>query len=89
MVPRQTGFDRADLKEKFKSSHGYELGVPVNWSAYEDIADFFTNRSENRWSKSLRTHGLRSKDPSLGWRLQMPGFLWRVKVQRYSERFTN
>ena len=30
-------------KEKFKAKYGYELGVPVNWSAYEDIANFFTN----------------------------------------------
>src|SRR5690349_15880506 len=36
-------FQRDDLKQKFKAKYGYELGVPVNWSAYEDIADFFTN----------------------------------------------
>src|SRR5688500_5772783 len=30
-------------KEAFKAKYGYELGVPVNWSAYEDIAEFFTN----------------------------------------------
>jgi glycerol transport system substrate-binding protein len=23
--------------------YGYDLGVPVNWSAYEDIAEFFTD----------------------------------------------
>jgi glycerol transport system substrate-binding protein len=40
---RKDWFDRADLKEKFKAKYGYELGVPVNWSAYEDIAEFFTN----------------------------------------------
>ena len=40
---RKDWFDRPDIKEKFKAKYGYELGVPVNWSAYEDIADFFTN----------------------------------------------
>jgi glycerol transport system substrate-binding protein len=39
---RKDWFDRADLKEKFKAKYGYDLGVPVNWSAYEDIAQFFT-----------------------------------------------
>jgi glycerol transport system substrate-binding protein len=28
----------------FKAEYGYDLGVPVNWSAYEDIAAFFTGR---------------------------------------------
>ncbi len=39
---RYDWFKRPDLKEKFKEIYGYELGVPVNWSAYEDIAEFFT-----------------------------------------------
>ena len=26
-----------------KKQFGYDLGVPVNWSAYEDIAEYFTN----------------------------------------------
>src|SRR5436190_267387 len=40
---RYDWFTRPDLKQKFKAKYGYELGVPVNWSAYEDIAEFFTN----------------------------------------------
>src|SRR5215469_17862862 len=36
-------FARQDLKDKFKAKYGYDLGVPLNWSAYEDIAEFFTN----------------------------------------------
>ena len=40
---RYDWFSNPDYKAKFKAKYGYELGVPVNWSAYEDIADFFTN----------------------------------------------
>src|SRR5262245_44343356 len=40
---RYDWFTRPDLKARFKAKYGYELGVPLNWSAYEDIADFFTN----------------------------------------------
>jgi glycerol transport system substrate-binding protein len=40
---RKDWFDRKDIQDKFKAKYGYDLGVPVNWSAYEDIADFFTN----------------------------------------------
>ena len=34
---RKDWFDKPELKEKFKAKYGYELGVPVNWSAYEDL----------------------------------------------------
>src|SRR3990170_2415391 len=40
---RKDWFDRQDLKDQFKAKYGYDLGVPVNWSAYEDIAEFFTD----------------------------------------------
>src|SRR3989440_7512226 len=40
---RYDWFTNPDYKSKFKAKYGYELGVPVNWSAYEDIAEFFTN----------------------------------------------
>ena len=39
---RKDWFDRADLQAQFKEKYGYDLGVPVNWSAYEDIAEFFS-----------------------------------------------
>src|SRR5690606_40963389 len=39
---RYDWFQRPDLKAQFRDIYGYELGVPVNWSAYEDIAEFFT-----------------------------------------------
>ncbi len=39
---RYDWFSRDDIKEKFRNKFGYELGVPVNWAAYEDIAEFFT-----------------------------------------------
>jgi len=40
---RYDWFSRKDLKKKFRERYGYELGVPVNWAAYEDIAEFFTS----------------------------------------------
>ncbi|MGV6847325.1 MAG: extracellular solute-binding protein, partial [Marinibacterium sp.] len=39
---RKDWFDRPDLQAAFKAKYGYDLGVPVNWSAYEDIAQFFS-----------------------------------------------
>ena len=39
---RADWFEREDLKKQFADIYGYELGVPVNWSAYEDIAEFFS-----------------------------------------------
>ncbi|CAN5203154.1 ABC transporter substrate-binding protein [soil metagenome] len=54
-------------KADFKAKYGYELGVPVNWSAYEDIAAFFTGRDVG--GKKVFGHmDYGKKDPSLGWR---------------------
>lgn len=62
-------FERADLKEKFKAKYGYDLGVPLNWSAYEDIAEFFTNDVKTIDGKPIYGHmDYGKKDPSLGWR---------------------
>ncbi len=66
---RYDWFQRADLKQKFKAKYGYELGVPVNWSAYEDIAEFFTNDvKEIDGTKVFGHMDYGKKDPSLGWR---------------------
>ncbi len=66
---RYDWFQRADLKEKFKAKYGYDLGVPVNWSAYEDIADFFTNDVKEIDGTKIFGHmDYGKKDPSLGWR---------------------
>lgn len=62
-------FARKDLKDKFKAKYGYELGVPQNWSAYEDIAAFFTDDVKTIDGKPIYGHmDYGKKDPSLGWR---------------------
>ncbi len=66
---RADWFERKDLQAKFKAKYGYELGVPQNWSAYEDIADFFTNDVKEIDGKKVFGHmDYGKKDPSLGWR---------------------
>jgi glycerol transport system substrate-binding protein len=59
--------NRAD----FEDEYGYELGVPVTWSAYEDIAEFFTGRDLGHMGVDDEIYGnmdYGKKDPSLGWR---------------------
>jgi glycerol transport system substrate-binding protein len=66
---RADWFDRKDLQAKFKAKYGYDLGVPQNWSAYEDIANFFTNDVKELDGKKIYGHmDYGKKDPSLGWR---------------------
>ena len=61
---RYDWFQKPELKSAFKAKFGYELGVPVNWSAYEDIADFFTNTvKEIDGAESLWPYGLRQEGP--------------------------
>jgi len=67
---RKDWFDREDLQKRFKEKYGYDLGVPVNWSAYEDIADFFSN--EVKEIDGVRVYGhmdYGKRAPDLGWRM--------------------
>ena len=66
---RYDWFNRADLKAQFKKLYGYELGVPVNWSAYEDIAEFFSEHVKEIDGKAVYGHmDYGKKAPDLGWR---------------------
>ncbi|GAA0858094.1 ABC transporter substrate-binding protein [Aliiglaciecola litoralis] len=66
---RADWFAREDLKAQFKQRYGYELGVPVNWSAYEDIAEFFSKHVKTIDGETVYGHmDYGKKDPSLGWR---------------------
>ena len=64
---RYDWFTDPAIKADFKAAYGYDLGVPVNWSAYEDIAEFFTGREiDGQTVYGSMDYG--KKDPSLGWR---------------------
>lgn len=64
---RYDWFNDDTNKADFKAKYGYDLGVPVNWSAYHDIAEFFTGREID--GKKVYGHmDYGKKDPSLGWR---------------------
>ncbi len=66
---RQDWFSRPSLKKKFKQIYGYQLDVPVNWSAYEDIAEFFSVHVKEIDGVKVYGHMDYGKmDPSLGWR---------------------
>jgi len=66
---RADWFERPELQQKFKAKYGYDLGVPVNWSAYEDIAAFFSEDIKEIDGKRIYGHmDYGKKDPSLGWR---------------------
>ena len=67
---RKDWFDRPEIQKRFKEKYGYDLGVPVNWSAYEDIADFFTN--DIKEVDGVRIYGhmdYGKRAPDLGWRM--------------------
>ncbi|KAA5605215.1 carbohydrate ABC transporter substrate-binding protein [Roseospira marina] len=67
---RKDWFDREDLQAQFKEIYGYDLGVPVNWSAYEDIAEFFTEHVKE--IDGVRVYGhldYGKRAPDLGWRM--------------------
>ncbi|MDW3207889.1 MAG: ABC transporter substrate-binding protein [Alphaproteobacteria bacterium] len=67
---RKDWFDREDLQAQFKEIYGYDLGVPVNWSAYEDIAQFFSEHVKE--IDGVRVYGhmdYGKRAPDLGWRM--------------------
>lgn len=66
---RHDWFEREDLQEQFRDIYGYDLGVPTNWTAYEEIAEFFTEHVGE--IDGVRVYGHMDygrRDPSLGWR---------------------
>ncbi|MCF1708188.1 ABC transporter substrate-binding protein [Tabrizicola sp. J26] len=69
---RYDWFSDQKTKDDFKAKYGYDLGVPLNWSAYEDIAEFFTGRDMSYMGgPATGVYGnmdYGKKDPSLGWR---------------------
>jgi glycerol transport system substrate-binding protein len=66
---RYDWFQRDDFKAQFKEIYGYDLGVPVNWSAYEDIAEFFSDHVREIDGKAIYGHmDYGKKAPDLGWR---------------------
>lgn len=67
---RKDWFDRPDLQKAFKAKYGYDLGVPVNWSAYEDIAQFFSKDVKQVDGKTIYGHmDYGKRAPDLGWRM--------------------
>ena len=67
---RKDWFDRADLQKRFKDKYGYDLGVPVNWSAYEDIAQFFSEDVKEIDGERIYGHmDYGKRAPDLGWRM--------------------
>jgi glycerol transport system substrate-binding protein len=67
---RKDWFDRPELQAQFKEIYGYDLGVPVDWSAYEDIAEFFSVHVKE--IDGVRVYGhmdYGKRAPDLGWRM--------------------
>ena len=67
---RKDWFDNPDFQARFKEKYGYDLGVPINWSAYEDIAEFFTNDVKEIDGVQVYGHmDYGKRAPDLGWRM--------------------
>ncbi|MGF1477362.1 MAG: ABC transporter substrate-binding protein [Geminicoccaceae bacterium] len=67
---RKDWFDKPELQEQFQEIYGYELAVPINWSAYADIAEFFTDHVQE--IDGVRVYGhmdYGKRAPDLGWRM--------------------
>jgi glycerol transport system substrate-binding protein len=67
---RKDWFDKPELQAQFKEIYGYDLGVPVNWSAYEDIAEFFSVHVKEINGVTVYGHmDYGKRAPDLGWRM--------------------
>lgn len=69
---RYDWFSDPAIQTQFKDIYGYDLGVPVTWAAYEDIAKFFSEEVNGDGTiDGTKVYGhmdYGKKDPSLGWR---------------------
>ncbi|WP_394201975.1 ABC transporter substrate-binding protein [Shewanella waksmanii] len=67
---RHDWFSTPKYQQDFKRLYGYELAVPQNWQAYEDIAEFFSEHVKRIDGQRIYGHMDYAKtDPSLGWRM--------------------
>ena len=92
---RYDWFNDPKSQEDFKAAYGYDLGVPVNWSAYEDIAEFFTGRDLSygwsrrsfsaTWTTARKTPALAGVTPMRG----CPWPAWAIRVNPTACRSTN
>lgn len=66
---RYDWFTDPKYKKLFKEKYGYELGVPINWDAYEEIAHFWTNDIDEIDGVKIYGHSDYGRpSPDLGWR---------------------
>lgn len=66
---RYDWFQREDFQQQFRELYGYDLGVPTNWTAYQDIAEFFSEHVGEIDGQKVYGHmDYGRRDPSLGWR---------------------
>jgi len=66
---RYDWFTDPDLQAQFEEIYGYELGVPLNWTAYEEIAEFFTEHVGEIDGERVYGHmDYGRRHFSLGWR---------------------
>jgi len=80
---RADWFARKDLQEQFKKKYGYELGVPLNWSAYEDIAAFFSNDVKQLDGKRVYGHmDYGRRIPRSAGASPTPGCRWQARRTR-------
>ncbi|MEP3294924.1 MAG: ABC transporter substrate-binding protein, partial [Pseudoruegeria sp.] len=67
---RKDWFDNEEYMAAFEAKYGYPLGVPVNWSAYEDIAEFFSEDVKEVDGVAIFGHmDYGKRAPDLGWRM--------------------
>jgi hypothetical protein len=79
---------RARPERTNKAKYGCDLGVPLNWSAYEDIAAFFSADQDHRRQADLRPHGLRQEGPIARLALHRAVVDGRNRRYRHPERQT-
>ena len=66
---RYDWFTSPKYMKMFKEKYGYELGVPLTWSAYEDLAKFWSN--DVGTIDGVKIYGSSDygkRSPDLGWR---------------------
>jgi hypothetical protein len=76
------------ISKKVQEIYGYELGVPVNWSAYEDIAEFFQRSTSRRSTArpSTATWTTARKPRTWAGGSPMPGSPWPAPATRDAQR---
>ena len=74
---RKDLIENSENRERFKKTHGRELGIPQTWENYQELVEFFHDPSKPFYGSCEQ------RDPLTGWMFWMPRYICQDAPARH------